>query len=258
MENSPDVCSACNASIQPGSKFCTECGKPVEELPKSSEESPKNDEKSLKEPVEEATIQTAEETQEEPIKEIIQETENSDPAVNCPQCNAKLMPDDKFCTECGAKIGNIKNCPKCSAPIPEGTKFCTECGTNVYEYKPDTPTTRIQTGNVQTEIPGTNIPPKGTVKSSNDPMDDLKETGMGLMKDVEKTGRGLMKDLGGFLDKSSKKSSKSMIKPKKKEQNFLVCDTCGGYYELQTGESPEDFSDECDCGGHLEHKNQHP
>jgi hypothetical protein len=28
-----------------------------------------------------------------------------------------------------------------------------------------------------------------------------------------------------------------------------VCDKCGGYYELEKGESPEDFSDECECGG---------
>lgn len=30
---------------------------------------------------------------------------------------------------------------------------------------------------------------------------------------------------------------------------YLVCDKCGGYYELQPGESPDDFMDECECGG---------
>lgn len=30
---------------------------------------------------------------------------------------------------------------------------------------------------------------------------------------------------------------------------YLVCDKCGGYYELQPGESPDDFTDECECGG---------
>jgi hypothetical protein len=30
---------------------------------------------------------------------------------------------------------------------------------------------------------------------------------------------------------------------------YLVCDNCGGYYELQPGETPEDFTDECECGG---------
>ena len=34
---------------------------------------------------------------------------------------------------------------------------------------------------------------------------------------------------------------------------YLVCDKCGGYYELQEGESPEDFGD-CECGGKLNHK----
>lgn len=32
---------------------------------------------------------------------------------------------------------------------------------------------------------------------------------------------------------------------------YLVCDKCGGYYELQPGESPDDFSDECECGGKI-------
>lgn len=33
--------------------------------------------------------------------------------------------------------------------------------------------------------------------------------------------------------------------------SYLVCNKCGGYYELQPGESPKDFSLECECGGHL-------
>ncbi|MCC7551642.1 MAG: hypothetical protein KO316_09200 [Methanobacterium sp.] len=32
---------------------------------------------------------------------------------------------------------------------------------------------------------------------------------------------------------------------------YLICEKCGGYYELQSGESPDDFSDECECGGKL-------
>ncbi len=31
---------------------------------------------------------------------------------------------------------------------------------------------------------------------------------------------------------------------------YLRCEKCGGYYELQEGESPEDF-EECECGGKL-------
>ncbi len=32
---------------------------------------------------------------------------------------------------------------------------------------------------------------------------------------------------------------------------YLICDKCGGSYELQEGESPGDFSDVCECGGTL-------
>ena len=34
---------------------------------------------------------------------------------------------------------------------------------------------------------------------------------------------------------------------------YLVCDKCEGYYELAQGESPEDFSDICECGGNLKY-----
>ncbi len=34
---------------------------------------------------------------------------------------------------------------------------------------------------------------------------------------------------------------------------YLICDKCGGYYELQPGESPDQFTDSCDCGGKLKY-----
>lgn len=39
-----------------------------------------------------------------------------------------------------------------------------------------------------------------------------------------------------------------------KSGDYLVCDKCGGYYQLQPGESQDDFSDVCECGGKLEFK----
>jgi hypothetical protein len=36
---------------------------------------------------------------------------------------------------------------------------------------------------------------------------------------------------------------------------YLVCDKCGGYYELQPGESPDDFDLTCNCGGELKFHN---
>ena len=37
--------------------------------------------------------------------------------------------------------------------------------------------------------------------------------------------------------------------------DYLICDKCEGYYELQSGESPEDFDLSCDCGGELKFHN---
>ena len=34
---------------------------------------------------------------------------------------------------------------------------------------------------------------------------------------------------------------------------YLICEDCGNYYELEEGESPEDFQLECNCGGELEY-----
>jgi hypothetical protein len=39
---------------------------------------------------------------------------------------------------------------------------------------------------------------------------------------------------------------------------FLICDKCKGYYELQPGESLEDFSDQCECGGTLKYTRENP
>ncbi len=34
---------------------------------------------------------------------------------------------------------------------------------------------------------------------------------------------------------------------------YLVCEKCGGYYKLKPGESPNKFSDNCECGGKLKY-----
>ncbi len=34
---------------------------------------------------------------------------------------------------------------------------------------------------------------------------------------------------------------------------YLVCNKCGGYYELQEGENPAEFTDQFECGGSLKH-----
>lgn len=50
----------------------------------------------------------------------------SENEIECPVCKAKNSKGQKFCKECGAKLG--KTCPQCGAAIEMDTKFCPECG----------------------------------------------------------------------------------------------------------------------------------
>ncbi|MCH5269177.1 MAG: zinc ribbon domain-containing protein [Lachnospiraceae bacterium] len=49
-----------------------------------------------------------------------------DNEIVCPVCKTKNQVGQKFCTECGNKLG--KNCPHCGTPIDSGAKFCPQCG----------------------------------------------------------------------------------------------------------------------------------
>lgn len=39
---------------------------------------------------------------------------------------------------------------------------------------------------------------------------------------------------------------------------YLICNECEGYYELESGETPENFSNECECGGKLRYADNLP
>jgi hypothetical protein len=52
-------------------------------------------------------------------------------------------------------------------------------------------------------------------------------------------------------DEINRKLNAKSRKTSKDFWGFLSCDACDGYYQLQKGESPEDFSDKCECGGNL-------
>jgi hypothetical protein len=87
-----------------------------------------------------------------------------------------------------------------------------------------------------------------------------------MVDSVVDTGKDILKGLDGFLNKaassfngkgeSKRNGSTPRIKPRAKKDvrpGYLVCDKCAGYYQLEPGESADDFSDECECGGKLEH-----
>ena len=51
--------------------------------------------------------------------------------ASCPQCNAPLATNAKFCPECGVKLKGTTHCAECGAKLQPGAKFCAECGTKV-------------------------------------------------------------------------------------------------------------------------------
>ena len=51
---------------------------------------------------------------------------NSDNSIKCETCGHEIDENQKFCPECGQRIGEV--CKKCGANLLKGQKFCPECG----------------------------------------------------------------------------------------------------------------------------------
>ncbi len=210
------TCPKCYAEVESGLKFCTECGTEIKR------------------------------------------TISADQTTVCPKCYAEVEPGLKFCTECGTEIkrtvsaDQATTCPKCYADVPPGTSFCTVCGTSIK-------VTNTSSAAISAELKKRREQ-HGNVTSKNEY----------TMNSVVESGKGLFKGVGGFLNKAAESIDKNIEKTRQgqntsvKENNpnfiesqnpgYLVCDKCGGYYELQQGESADDFTDECDCGGNLKHE----
>jgi hypothetical protein len=48
----------------------------------------------------------------------------------CPQCGQPTS-GGKFCGACGFKLAVVAKCPECDADVPPNAKFCAECGQKV-------------------------------------------------------------------------------------------------------------------------------
>jgi membrane protease subunit (stomatin/prohibitin family) len=51
--------------------------------------------------------------------------------ATCPNCEAPLATNAKFCPQCGAKLKAEAHCAECGALLTPGAKFCPECGNKV-------------------------------------------------------------------------------------------------------------------------------
>jgi hypothetical protein len=49
--------------------------------------------------------------------------------ATCPQCEAELAENAKFCPECGHNLRAAAFCGECGEKLKPGAKFCAECGT---------------------------------------------------------------------------------------------------------------------------------
>ena len=46
----------------------------------------------------------------------------------CPRCQNSMELNDKFCSNCGHKVGEMVVCSQCQAENSDGAKFCSSCG----------------------------------------------------------------------------------------------------------------------------------
>jgi membrane protease subunit (stomatin/prohibitin family) len=51
--------------------------------------------------------------------------------ATCPNCEAPLAVNAKFCPECGAKLKGKDKCAHCGTALTPNAKFCPECGEKV-------------------------------------------------------------------------------------------------------------------------------
>ncbi len=51
--------------------------------------------------------------------------------ASCPNCNAPLATNAKFCPECGTPLKKAAHCTECGAKLEPNAKFCPDCGKKV-------------------------------------------------------------------------------------------------------------------------------
>ena len=52
-------------------------------------------------------------------------------ALRCTSCSSMVLPDDDFCSQCGAPAAIELRCPECNREVAQKDKFCRKCGTKV-------------------------------------------------------------------------------------------------------------------------------
>jgi DNA-directed RNA polymerase subunit RPC12/RpoP/ribosomal protein S9 len=240
-----NICQGCGYENPENSKFCAECGKLM--------------------PVDESQLVTAN---------------------ICPECGFKSPDNSQFCAECGKTLPLTNStetvCPKCNHMNPVGATFCAECGKTLFKKKNSNHSMKkiksesrnilnnkslneikSHSSNIINEKANDFKSDSGSTRTRRS-FDNTKSEknskssgGLGgLLGNKSGLKKGISKALGDIEEKTQPHlnnldSSLNNLQNKEEESyGYLICEDCSGYYELQKGESPEDF-DECSCGGKL-------
>ncbi len=281
LNSSTQNCPGCGGELAEGARFCAECGEDVLSLPEKAlqnicpgcgYENPENSKfcadcgKLM--PVDESQL-------------LISNF--------CPECGFQNSENSQFCAECGKTLPLINStetvCPKCNHMNLAGATFCAECGKTLFEKKdhrkkrPMLDEIKSESSNIlnnkslkeikshSSKVISEKSPEFKSDSNSNRTrrsFDNVKSekkssssTGIGgLFGKKSSLKKGLNKTLGEIEEKTQPHlnnidSSLNNLQNKEKENyGYLICDSCSGYYELQEGESINDFEG-CNCGGNF-------
>lgn len=235
-----DKCTQCGAEIMDSARFCAECGN---DILSSSEKAVPNICLSCGVENPENSKFCSECGKLMPVDETQLTTTNF-----CPECSFKNPENSQFCAECGKELPLINKfnevvCQNCGQMnVPESV-FCAECGKILLKKKSSQSVNRPRRAHPASE-------PK-TKRKSKSGLSGLLVSKSKFVNDIDKTIIKLEEKTQPHLNKiDSKLDELQNYRKKEYGQGYLICDTCGGYYELQHDESPDDF-DGCGCGGKL-------
>jgi len=241
-------CSKCKAESPIENKYCAECGNILPEN--------KSDTESMKSVCPncyaefEADVNFCASCGTETTK-IVAAT----PPNTCPRCYSEIASDLMYCPVCSSRIdgqgSSDKLCPNCLKEVSPGRPYCLACGTPVDAKKSYTTKIREKLKLSRESSKKTNknksiLKPPSTRNDSTENGDNI----------LEKEGEN-EKPSTQQRPQISWEEVNQIIKDEKQNDQkpgYLVCDICSDYYELKPGESPDDFIDECSCGGRLIHR----
>jgi rRNA maturation endonuclease Nob1 len=240
-------CNNCSAESPAGSIYCTECGNP---LPKK-----RTNTESMKSVCPHCYAEFDDDI--DFCKECGTKTKKityeSDITI-CLRCYSEIGSDLKYCPVCSSCINSNtssdKLCPKCLKEVPPGRPYCLYCGTPVDAKKSLTTKIREKLKSHRDSIKKN--PQDQPLISTPSTRNDSIQTGDNYVIDEE-----VGKTSAPQHPPISWEKVNQIIEDEKEKDlkpGYLICNSCGDYYELKLGESPDEFICECSCGGILVHK----